>query len=360
MNRRAQSGTKRWPKANAGFSLLELMIALTIGLLLLSGLLTIFASAKQTYTLNDQLARLQENGRLAMELLSREIRMTGYWGCTAQTTPVNQLNSPHSLSWIINNRLRGYDHLTPGTLAASLQGVALPGSDVIVLTAIDNQPLTITSHDACAARFTLAQSHDLQPNELVSVSDCRQTTLFQIIQADGGNRTLTHGAAGGSIGNQSACLGGDCSGNCASAWYQYAPGTPLSRLRSIAFYIGTGTHGEPALFWQLLNRGDTLQRNELVQGVANLQILYGRDNDGDRVANHYLTADAVDAANAWQEIVSVRIGLLLQSDDLIRSQNDNTTYTVADTAITPVVGTASHPLDRRLRLVATSTIQLRD
>ncbi|MBF0114021.1 MAG: PilW family protein [Magnetococcales bacterium] len=344
----------------AGFSLLELMIALTVGLLLLSGLLTLFNSTKQTYQWNTQLARLQENGRLAMELLTREIRHTGYWGCTGQSTLNNLLVTPNNLSWLTIERIHGYDHLQPGSLPSALQGLAVPGNDVIVLSGMDFSQRTLASHDACAAQFTLAQTHDLQANELVALSDCQQTVLLQITQANGSNRTLNHAASGGSIGNRSDCLGGDCSGSCASSWYQFAPGTPLAPLRSIAFFVGNSANGEPALFWQLLNRSDTPSRNELVEGVENMQILYGFDSDGDRVANQYLRADQVDSANGWNNIVSVRIALLLRSADHMRSQVDDKSYTLADTRIAPDTPLASHPADNRHRLVATSTIQLRD
>jgi type IV pilus assembly protein PilW len=343
-----------------GFSLLELMVALTIGLLLLSGLLTIFNSAKQTYQWNTQLARLQENGRLAMELLTREIRHTGYWGCTGQSTPNNLLVTPNSLSWLTIDRLHGYDHLHPESLPSALNGLALPGNDVLILSGMDVTQQTLANHDACTAQFTLAQAHDLQADELVALSDCQQTVLVQITQANGSNRTLNHAASGGSIGNRSACLGGDCSGNCASAWYQFAPGTPLAPLRSIAFFIGNAASGEPALFWQLLYRGTNPSRTELVEGVENMQILYGLDSDGDRVANQYLRADQVETANGWNNIVSVRIALLLRSADPMRSQIDNKSYTLADTRVAPDTPLANHPADTRQRLLATSTIQLRD
>ena len=69
----------------SGFSLIEIMIALVIGLFLLSGILQIFSASQQTYRMQGNLARLQENGRFALNFLVHDIRMAGYWGCLSGT-----------------------------------------------------------------------------------------------------------------------------------------------------------------------------------------------------------------------------------------------------------------------------------
>lgn len=64
-----------------GLTLIELMVALTIGLFLVSGILYIYLSTRASYASNDAAARVQEDARFAMERLTREIRMAGYTGC---------------------------------------------------------------------------------------------------------------------------------------------------------------------------------------------------------------------------------------------------------------------------------------
>jgi type IV pilus assembly protein PilW len=70
----------------SGFSLVEIMIALIIGLFLLGGLLQLFSGAQQTYRMQRNLARLQENGRFALDFLAHDVRMTGYWGCMTSSS----------------------------------------------------------------------------------------------------------------------------------------------------------------------------------------------------------------------------------------------------------------------------------
>ncbi len=63
-----------------GMTLIEILIALLIGAFLLGGVLQIFVSSKQTNRMQENLSRLQENGRFAMNFLTKDIRMAGYWG----------------------------------------------------------------------------------------------------------------------------------------------------------------------------------------------------------------------------------------------------------------------------------------
>jgi len=62
----------------AGFSLVELMIALVLGLILVGSAADVMISTKQTFQTTDELSRIQENGRFALDVLVRDIRMAGY------------------------------------------------------------------------------------------------------------------------------------------------------------------------------------------------------------------------------------------------------------------------------------------
>jgi type IV pilus assembly protein PilW len=69
-----------------GLSLIEIMIALLIGAFLLGGVLEVFIGSKQTYRMQGNLSRLQENGRFAIDFLAKDISMAGYWGCLRPST----------------------------------------------------------------------------------------------------------------------------------------------------------------------------------------------------------------------------------------------------------------------------------
>lgn len=61
-----------------GLSLIELMISITLGLVLMGAATQVMLSNNQTYRLNDDISRIQENGRIALDILVRDLRMGGY------------------------------------------------------------------------------------------------------------------------------------------------------------------------------------------------------------------------------------------------------------------------------------------
>ena len=69
-------------KSQAGMSVIELMIAMTLSVILMTGVIQIFVSTKQSYTTTDNISRAQENGRFAIDVLSKYARMGGYWDYT--------------------------------------------------------------------------------------------------------------------------------------------------------------------------------------------------------------------------------------------------------------------------------------
>ena len=73
--------------AQRGFSLVEMMIAMTIGLMIAAGLVTIFANTSNTQQELRRTSQQIENGRYAMDVLSQDIQVTGYFGSFRKLTP---------------------------------------------------------------------------------------------------------------------------------------------------------------------------------------------------------------------------------------------------------------------------------
>lgn len=74
-------------KQQAGISLVELMISITLGLILMAAATQSMLSTKQTYEVNDDLSRTQENGRMALSLMVNDLRMAGYREPTNGSAP---------------------------------------------------------------------------------------------------------------------------------------------------------------------------------------------------------------------------------------------------------------------------------
>src|SRR5438477_11943248 len=73
--------------AHLGFSLVEMMIAMTIGLMICAGLVTVFANTSNTQQELRRTAQQIENGRYAMDVLSQDFQVTGYFGSFRKLVP---------------------------------------------------------------------------------------------------------------------------------------------------------------------------------------------------------------------------------------------------------------------------------
>ncbi len=70
-----------------GFTLTEIMVALTISLILMAGVLTIMSTSKRTYSLQSEMAQLQENARFILDDITYSVRLAGYFGASGKSIP---------------------------------------------------------------------------------------------------------------------------------------------------------------------------------------------------------------------------------------------------------------------------------
>ncbi len=328
-----------------GLTLVEMMVALTIGMVLLGGVITILSASQQTYRVNEALARVQENARYAFQLLARDIRMAGYMGCVGDGVEVfNALNDNSDFLWRLHQPLEGFEATSAAAWTPSLPSPAgmipsaLGGCDIIVVRGVDGGDARVLSHPSSmppgSADLTVTTSSGLSNDDIVLVTDCLAAAIFQItnISTSAGQSKIEHDIDIGTPGNSAAALGNEYTGG------------EIVRVTTRAYFIRTNPRGIPALYW----RRGTGAAEELIEGVEDMQIQYGEDLDGDRSADVYRTADQIAD---WEAVVSVRINLLVQSvEDGITSQPQ--TYTFNGTTVTPT--------DRRLRQAFFTVISLRN
>ena len=351
-----------------GFSLVELMIALALGLVLIAGVWQVFTSSTQAYRLTDSLSQVQENVRFAMGRLQYEGRMAGYQGCLIGE-PFNNLNSGSAgwVGFVYNNQpVIGWeaDGTTIGdaytntdfdnsntslsnatdALHPDLDSV-LPGSDVVVINNARPANVTLNNNPSGDAN-TLVTADDpaIPDGEILMVvnSSCTGADIFQKTNAINSN-SLTKGS-GNVPGNQTPVNGGFSQ--------TYDDNATVYQYSSTAFFIGMGSNGQPALFVRRLDSsGSAAGDIELVEGVENMQVLYGLNAAGTGAfATSYVDANGV--AN-WNNVVSIRIALLIQSDDGVEVDLSDGPYNLLGTEVTTVN-------DQRARLVGVVTIGIRN
>jgi len=350
------------PRHQRGVSLVEIMIAITVGLVLTAGVIQVFVSNKQIYRVQEALARLQENGRFAVDFLTRDLRGAGFVGCAGNTTPiVNTLNNATSLLWNFASPMQGFEATGMSAWNPALDGSivsALGGRDVITVrrsvgdavpvigqapgAAPGSNPITVAAAVACPSvppnpLCDFDTPTNPPPNPIAMISDCINAAVFQVTNPDPSSGTINH-IVGGTPGNATDALGKD-----------FTNAADIVRMSTLTYYIRSGVLGRPSLWRQ---DGVNLAQ-ELVEGVEDMQILYGVDTDVDRVPNQYLQANAVTDFN---NVVSVRVDLLLQSiDDNLTNAPPRYTYNGVTCP-----GGVGCPTDRRYRQVFGATIGLRN
>jgi len=336
-----------------GLSLIELMVAMVIGLILLGGVISMFITNKRIYTEQDEMGRLQENARFAMQMLIEDIRMAGYAGCADEVDEVeNRVNGMTDDDELLSfqNAVEGVDEADPASPSNSPWEASdsedqvvnmVAGTDAISVRYLDPTGIQISSPmPNVSAELKVTPVGDLlSDGDIIAVSDCESADIIQLTNVQTGSNHLQHNAGGGTTpGNATQAL-------------QKKYNTDAEVLRFVArrYFIGTGAGGGPSLF-RLENQDAAAQ--ELIEGVENMEILYGEDT----VGNDFIAETYVDAANVtnWDNVVSVRLWLLFRTvDETFSNPIDTRTYNMAGVNFDPAD-------DHRRRRVVTNTIQIRN
>ncbi len=347
-----------------GLTMIELMIAMVLGLILTAAVLQVFVGSRMTYSTQSGLAKLQENGRFAMEYLTHDIRQTGYAGCAQGTTVVNVIDDGSGIkdTFDMDNALFALDNAAVG-LSYDTQTV-IPGSDVIMVKyAISGNTCTIRSHDADNGVITCQADHVFQKGEALVLSSCGEetTAIFQQTNVNlnnGSTTTIEHKVdASLSPGNCFQTIGEDtdCTANVADQ-QEFNVGDTLLELASYRYFVANNPFGEPSLWREEISSvavGGNItlgtSARELVEGVEDMQILYGVDTNNDEQPEKYVDAAAV--GGNIDDVIAVRVSLLMQSNEEgVVQGNQTLRFNGANRVFN----------DGRLRKVFTSTIALRN
>lgn len=338
-------------RSQAGLSLIEIMIALTLGLILTAGLLQIFISNQRSFSLTAASGRVQESGRMAAELLSKAVRNADYWGCSGGLG--NAVNNLDSTGTGYNDATFGFKDGLEGTDNADGSGVELAGTDSFIVRGVSgdsNIKITQVMKQPSGV-LHVNDSTSINDDDIVFITNCRGGDIFQATNVNS-NGTVVHNTGNSSPGNFNPSNPG-CPGSNAHCLSQvYDKGASIYVPYFEQYFVATGASGEPALFMRTTDYDGTsgvggVQTIELIEGIEDMQILYGEDLDGDQTAEVWRDAGAVSDMGA---VVALRISLLS------RSQEDN----VAPDQGTSNIGNQTFGNDGRLRRSYSFTASIRN
>ena len=321
--------SKYFAKSQKGLTLVEIMIAITLSLVLLAGIIQIFMSGKKSYNIQQALSRVQENARLVTDIVLRDITAAGYMGCLGTTNEVvNTLNDQtanFNYAVAIEGTEGGADDPDSLTIRRVIEGMSIPVVQPMASPTgsiqIDNTNLNYAS---------------LNQWDVVTVSDCAGAAVFMI--------TNDPASSAGEIQRDTGA------GNAAASGVnqrQYNTTADLQRIFGSPSATTAKLYRVATTSYQVLpsESGKTtslfLSGDELVEGVEDLQIEYGIASSPASPATPSIVEQYVDADNVtdWNDVMSVRLTFVVNSGDLVINPGDG---------------------DGRLRKTFTTTIRLRN
>ena len=323
------------PRKQHGMTLIELMVALAIGAFLMIGAITVFMQSRTTFRVTESLARMQENARFAIDVLEPDVRMAHYWGLTTLTGSILNRAAPTAangpgpdncgVNWTIN-----LDEAVDGSNNSYGFGCAAFGQ---VETNSDTLIVRRAGEDAETPPLTGANTLRIQ-----TVRGAAPAQIFVGTTIPAGFTAAT-----------------------SETHRLFVNGYYVSRTSSSTV---TGINTVPSLRrWTLLADG-TMENQEVVAGVEDMQVQFGVDTDvpgsADRgsIDRYVNVNDAmIDPANAGfnpnVEILAVRIWIRVRAERPEVGFRDAATYTYADQVVGPF-------LDAFRRIVVSKTVYLRN
>jgi type IV pilus assembly protein PilW len=318
----------------SGLTLIELMVALGIGAFLMIGAITVFMQSRTTFRLNDSLARLQENGRFALDAVEPDIRMAHYFGLTTfsdnivgKATPADPAGlGPATCgnNWTIDfeNAVTGTNNRYTWACGGDPVGAVEANADTLVVRRVSEDPVP----GALVANRLYVQSARMPPSAIF------QGTVIPGIFDPATSRTHSVVANG----------------------YYVSRGSSLNSAGNLV----------PSLRRKTLVAGPAIQDDEILPGVEDMQIQFGVDTNllgaanGRGEINRYVNPEdpiitfGNPAFLTDGEILAVRIWLLIRSERIENGYTDPNTYTYGDRVFTPNDGFR--------RVLVSKTIYLRN
>lgn len=294
-----------------GYSLIELMVASSIGLLLVAGLLFVFSGSRQGSRQAEAMARTQENARIAVELLSSEIRMAGLLGCRSRSAAEGEESGVEVLvedlpfeAAALRMPVVASVYRAGAPAFVSADGHAgVEGSHVLTLRKSLPVMLALAADFSASAGALQLRDRgaraDLRDGDLLMVDDCVRAQLLRVrtvSAADGGDVRRVELATVPSV------LPYVFSGE------RFAE---VSALREEVYFVReSGRRNSAGRAQHALFRMRDGQVQEVVDGVADLRLRYALGADG--AVDELVGIDDMGAAD-WNRVVAVRVELLLEA-----------------------------------------------
>jgi len=363
-------------KVQSGFTMIEIMVALVLGVGILTAAITMQVQHRKGFKLTSNKLEMQTNAKLAFEFISTGLRSVGSMGCkTSQQllgedgdpTKVNtngcysyiciDFNDPKiaNADFRPGREILGYEYtggnlspLPPTAFPFSALGHYNQGSDALTIAGGYGEVYKLQNAEGItpvSTGFDLDETgvskFRLKVDQYAMLTSCQGAKVFKVTSFNNVTGVGTWASGAGADENKTSQIG---------PFYKYmgnriSSKIELRRAAVTTFFVGMNplgdANGVPSLY-QDIDGGSKL----MVQGVEEIQFLYGVNQSGAQrnTADRYLTADQIEAItiasgeNKWEEVVSVRIGIIMRSKTEVYSAD----ITQSDISL-PCIDTSADP-----------------
>jgi len=368
-----------------GLTLVELMVAMTLALAILSAVTYVYLQGKQGFVVQDNRSRLQENMRLAISLLTRDLEMGGYFGCVKPVVDTNT-DPPISTVRITASQplltadisaleldgdqvsgtrflhpastIRGYDNGTSWPVTSSLASKRFAGTDTLVILrgGDDARHLSAPStKDEFTLTSVLSGTTTNGQTPPMVISDCTRGEIVKpTVQSNGikfsvANTLNENTAVADTIKN-------------VMRYAPYPSAAMVTTFEPVSYYIALakGKNGlqVPSLH-RLGTQTDSLvpanvglwktSGDVIIEGVESFQVRFFTEGATEGSSLGPFTATQVTTATKWLSVTAVQVNLTLVSDD-DSVRTDSTTQTVGGNTVT----------DKKIRLTTSFSVGVRN
>ncbi len=338
-----------------GLSLVELMISLTVGSVITAGVVQLFSANSETYGVMTGQSRMQESARFSLDFIGRDIYKAGYFGCFSSNeqlfwTAASGDDIPYEFD--LRRGLQGYNapavdrfwdpvlddlpttvngtdtNVFEGGIGINTDNI-VSGTDVITIRSLSQrdvetrlaEELVNATDDIKVVKPADGTELGFDVGDLAMIHDCEKATIFQV----------TGPVPGLSTESDPIVIEHDVDiavpwGNSFSRLAiknSFGTDAYVSAIETNTYFIapGQGENNSGQAPLSLWRKSGTTSPVELVEGIENLQILYGVSTDDDLTPNQY-----VSSINdvSLKDVVTIRVTVIANSIDDVGGSSSTT------------------------------------
>lgn len=281
-------------KQSQGFSLVELLVAMVVGLIVVSGAFSLHSASRKTQVKNEEQMDMVADARFAIEMIAYDLRHAGMWGGTNKDGLIE---------------CKSTDPACTSTSSGDAPPTAMASGDCGVGWYYNlAQPVFATNNSNPYGSTCIPAGEGYVAN----------TDVLEIRYADS---NVASALMPGQVYVRSNFMNGRVFVGATPPVLQAYESSPLTRnheLHAYVYYVSNYTDtvgdGIPSLRRVALVNQPSLQTQKLISGVVDMQVQFGVDTNADQIVDRYDHPDVVTANNDWLNVYSAKIMLLMRTD----------------------------------------------